>query len=89
VHIDPTRLGASEYNILELQALPDGRLVLGFPNSGLLVWTPGDARGHRLTVRDGLPGEQIRRMSLDRMHNPPILFVPTDGGLAAFRQVPQ
>jgi hypothetical protein len=86
---DPTALGAIEYNILELHALPDGRLVLGFPNSGLLVWTPGDARGHRLTVRDGLPGEQIRRISLDRMHNPPILFVPTDGGLAAFRQVPQ
>ena len=88
IHIDPTALGSTEYNILELQALPDGRLVLGFPNSGLLVWTPGDARGHRLTQRDGLPGEQIRRMSLDRMHSPAILFVPTDGGLAAFRQVP-
>ena len=93
-HIDPTALGSIEYNILELQALPDGRLVLGFPNSGLLVWNPGDARtpgemrGHRLTMRDGLPGEQIGRMWLDKMHSPPILFVPTDGGLAAFRQVP-
>ena len=88
VRFDPTALGAIEYNILELQALADGRLVLGFPSSGLLVWTPGDARGHRLTQRDGLPGEQIRRLSLDRMHSPPILYVPTDGGLAAFRQVP-
>jgi len=87
-HIDPTRLGSIEYNILELQALPDGRLVLGFPNSGLLVWQPGDAHGHRLTVRDALPGEQIGRMTQDRMHDPPILFVPTEGGLAAFRQVP-
>ncbi|MFN2549615.1 MAG: hypothetical protein ABR567_19505 [Myxococcales bacterium] len=87
-HIDPTRLGSIEYNILELQALPDGRLVLGFPNSGLLVWQPGDPKGHRLTMRDGLPGEQIGRVTQDRMHDPPILFVPTDEGLAAFRQVP-
>jgi hypothetical protein len=85
---DPIQFGAIEYNILELQALPDGRLVLGFPTSGLLVWKPGDSKGHRVTVSDGLPGEQIGRMSLDRMHDPPILFVPTDGGLAAFRSVP-
>jgi hypothetical protein len=88
VHIDPTSLGAIDYNILELHALPDGRLVLGFPNSGLLVWKPGDARGRRLTVSDGLPGEQIRRISLDRMHEPPLFLVPTDGGLAVFRRVP-
>jgi hypothetical protein len=86
--IDPTRIGSIEYNILELHALPDNRLVLGFPNSGLLVWTPGEARGHRLTMRDGLPGEQIRRISLDRMHEPPLFLVPSDGGLAVFRRVP-
>ncbi len=71
-----------------LQALPDGRLVLGFPTSGLLVWKPGDSRGHRLTVSDGLPGENIRRMQQDLMHDPPLLLVPTEGGLAVFRQVP-
>jgi hypothetical protein len=87
-HFDPTALGSLEYNILELQALPDGRLVLGFPSTGLLVWTPGDARGHRITASNGLPGEQIGRISLDRMHDPPILLVPTEGGLAAFRSVP-
>ena len=27
VHIDPAQLGAIEYNILELQALPDGRIA--------------------------------------------------------------
>jgi len=40
LHVDPTALGAIEYNILELTILPDGRLVLGFPSSGLLVWKP-------------------------------------------------
>jgi hypothetical protein len=87
-YFDPTRLGSVEFNILELQALPDGRLVMGFPTSGLLVWNPGDDQGHRITTKDGLPGERIGRMSLDRMHDPAILLVPTDGGLAAFRAVP-
>jgi hypothetical protein len=35
-----------------------------------------------------LPGEQIRRVSLDLMHQPPLLMVPTDGGLAVLRDVP-
>ena len=87
-YFDPTALGAIEYNILELQALPDGHLVLGFPSSGLLVWDPGDVKGHRITQRDGLPGERIGRTSQDRMHDPPLLLVPTDGGLAIFRGVP-
>ena len=85
---DPMQLGSSEYNILELVALPDGRLVLGFPSTGLLVWKPGDPKGHRVTQRDGLPGESIRRMSLDLMVDPPALLVSTEGGLAVFRQVP-
>ena len=62
--------------------------MLGFPKSGLLVWEPGKPQGQRITMRDGLPGEQIGRMTQDRMHDPAILFVPTDNGLAAFRQVP-
>jgi len=88
LHVDPTSLGGIEYNILELTALPDGRLVLGFPSSGLLVWKPGDPRGHRLTVSNGLPGERIGRVSIDLMHQPPLLMVPTDGGLAVLREVP-
>ena len=87
-YYDPIQLGAIEYNVLELVALPDGRLVMGFPNSGLLVWKPGDAKGHRLTTKDGLPGDRIGRMYLDRMVDPPALYVPTDGGLAVFRSVP-
>jgi len=86
-YFDPTALGAIEYNILEVQALADGRLVFGFPSSGLLVWNPGDDKGRRITQRDGLPGERIGRMSQDRMHDPPLLLVPTDGGLAVFRDL--
>ena len=88
LHIDPQALGATEYNILELQALPDGRLVLGFPNSGLLVWRPGDPHGERINATNGLPGNQIGRMSLDKMVSPYALYVPTENGLAVYRKVP-
>jgi hypothetical protein len=87
-YFDPMKLGAIDYNILEVQALPDGRLVFGFPGSGLLVWEPGDPKGHRITQREGLPGERIGRMSQDMLHDPPLLLVPTDGGLALFRNLP-
>lgn len=88
LYFDPQALGSIELNILEMVALADGRLVLGFPSSGLLVWKPGDSRGHRLTVSDGLPGERIGRVKLDQMHDPAILLVPTDGGLLMMRSVP-
>jgi hypothetical protein len=87
-YFDPMKLGALEYNVLEVQALADGRLVFGFPDSGLLVWEPGAPQGHRVTQRDGLPGERVGRMSQDRLHDPPLLLVPTDGGLAIFRALP-
>ena len=87
-YVDPIAIGAADHNVLELVALPDGRLVLGFPDSGLLVWRPGEAKGHRLTTTDGLPGNRIGRMYLDRMVEPPALYVPTEGGLAVFRAIP-
>ena len=71
-----------------INRLADGRLVFGFPGSGLLIWEPGEPKGRRITHGDGLPGEQIGRMSQDHMHDPPLLLVPTDEGLAVFRSIP-
>jgi len=87
-YFDPFALGGIEDNILEVQALDDGRLVFGFASSGLMSWEPGEKKGRRITQRDGLPGERIGRISQDRMHDPPLLLVPTDGGLAIFRNLP-
>jgi hypothetical protein len=86
-YYDPRSLGSLEYNILELAGWED-KLVLGFPSSGLLVWKPGTAQGKRMGIAQGLPGEQIRRMSIDRMVDPPQLFVPTESGLAVLRSLP-
>ena len=85
--VDPRSIGAAEFNVLEMIAWDD-KLVLGFPSTGLLVWKPGDARGKRLGINEGLPGEAIGRMSLDRMVDPPQLLVPTEGGLAVLRSLP-
>jgi hypothetical protein len=87
LHVSPTSIGAAEFNVLEMVAWDD-KLVLGFPSTGLLVWKPGQAAGKRLGIKDGLPGEAIGRLSLDRMVDPPQLFVPTEGGLAVLRSLP-
>ena len=86
-YYDPQSLGALEGNILELVGWED-ELVFGFPNTGLLIWKPGDAKGKRIGIPQGLPGEQIGRLYLDRMTDPPALYVPTEGGLAVFRSLP-
>ena len=85
--VDPRSIGAPDFNVLEMVAWDD-KLVLGFPSTGLLVWKPGEARGKRLGIKEGLPGEAIGRMSLDRMVDPPQLLVPTEGGLAVLRSLP-
>lgn len=86
-YYDPQTLGALEGNILELVGWED-KLVFGFPSTGLLIWKPGDAKGVRFGIPQGLPGEQIGRLYLDRMTDPPQLFVPTEGGLAVLRSLP-
>jgi len=86
-YTDPTAIGAAEYNVLEMVAWKD-TLVLGFPSTGLLVWKPGDPRGKRMGFAEGLPGQAIGRMYIDRMVDPPALLVPTEGGLAVLRSLP-
>jgi hypothetical protein len=86
-YYNPRTLGSLEDNILELVGWED-RLVFGFPSTGLLIWKPGEAKGKRFGVPQGLPGEQIGRLYLDRMTDPPALYVPTDGGLAVMRSLP-
>ena len=86
-YTDPTAIGAAEYNVLEMVAWND-KLILGFPSTGLLVWKPGEARGKRIGMTEGLPGQAIGRLYLDRMVDPPQLFVPTEGGVAVLRTLP-
>src|SRR5436190_21083890 len=72
-YFDPIALGAVEDNVLEVQALDDGRLLFGFAGSGLMVWEPGEKKARRITQREGLPGERTGRLVQDGTHDSPRL----------------
>jgi len=78
----------SESDIRDMVALPDGRLVLAGSSTGLVFWNP--QTGAKTTLRAGtdLPDDHVIRLELDRMVDPPALYVATYGGAAALRKLP-
>jgi sugar lactone lactonase YvrE len=88
-HYDPeAEIGMAERPVSDLIALPDGRLVLSGPNSGLMFWNPATGQGQRYQVEQGLPDDRVLRMYLDTMVSPPALYISTAGGGAVLRQLP-
>jgi hypothetical protein len=88
-YYDPIRdVGMAEENVRDMLALPDGRLVLAGPNTGLTVWEP--ATGKRTSIRagQGIPDDHVLRIQLDTMVDPPALHVATRGGAAVLRVLP-
>jgi hypothetical protein len=81
-------VGMAETNVRDMVALPDGRLVLAGPNSGLVFWDP--KTNQRTTMRggSGLPSDRVMRLELDTMVNPPALHVSTGGGAVSIRVFP-
>jgi hypothetical protein len=89
-YYDPMRdLGMAEAAVLDMVALPDGRLVLAGPNSGLVVWDPVSKKSTAIRAGQGIPSDQIYRLELDTMVNPPALHVATAGGAAVLRVLPK
>ncbi|MHB1845039.1 MAG: hypothetical protein ACYCWW_09425 [Deltaproteobacteria bacterium] len=84
-YYDPMSLGFGTKALMDMVALPDGRLVFGTEYDGLRIWTPQNGQLFSMTVVDGLPGNQIQMMYLDTSVSPPALYVGTDGGLAVLR----
>ena len=83
-------IGMAEMNVRDMVALPDGRLVLAGPTTGLTVWdprTPG-VRGHQIRAGQGIPSDNVLRLELDTMVNPPALHVATDAGASVLRVLP-
>jgi hypothetical protein len=74
--------------LVHVIALPDGRLVLAGPNSGLMFWNPATGERQRYQVEQGLPDDRVLRMYLDTMISPPALYISTAGGGAVLRQLP-
>jgi len=89
VYYDPVRdIGMAEANVRDMLALPDGRLVLAGPDSGLTFWDP--ATGLHTTMRggDGIPDDHVMRIQLDTMIDPPALYVATRTGATVLRTLP-
>jgi len=94
-YYDPVRdIGLPEENVRDLLALPDGRLVVAGPNTGLVIWTPpakgSTGPGTHVSIRagQGIPDDGVMRLELDTMVDPPALHVATRGGAAVLRVLP-
>jgi hypothetical protein len=79
----------SENNITDMIGLPDGRLVIAGGSSGLTFWNPNTGVHTSMQAGQGLPSDQVIRMELDLMVNPPALHVSTANGAATIRVFPQ
>jgi hypothetical protein len=86
-YYDPQRdLGMAESDLRDLLALPDGRLVVAGARTGITIWDPKS--GAHTQLRGVLPDENVLRMELDTMVEPPTLHVATYSGAAAIRKLP-
>ena len=79
--------GMLENNVVDMVALPDGRLVLASQTTGLTFWD-GKKKHTSLRAGQGIPDDHIVRLELDTMVDPPVLHVATRGGAAALRVLP-
>ncbi len=88
-YFDPVRhAGMWEENVRDMVALPDGRLVLAGPNTGLVFWNPSTGAHVALRAGQGIPDDHVLRLELDQMVYPPALHVATWSGAATLRVLP-
>jgi hypothetical protein len=88
-YFDPmANAGMAEANVRDLIALPDGRIVLAGPNTGLVFWNPASGSHVALRAGQGIPDDHVLRLELDQMVDPPALHVATAGGAASLRVWP-
>jgi len=81
-------VGLGETSVSDLVALPDGRLAMAGPNTGLVLWDPASGRRTALHAGQGIPDDHVLRLELDTMVDPPALHVSTWGGAAVLRVLP-
>jgi hypothetical protein len=87
--LDPQEgLGMAEKSVIDLAALPDGRIVLAGPSTGLVVHDPGSGKSTPLRGTQWLPSDRVSRIAVDGMVDPPALHVATDAGAAVIRKLP-
>jgi len=82
-------VGLAEADVEDLVALPDGRIVLGAPNTGLVFFDPATGKSAAMRAGQGIPDDHVVQLELDRLVDPPALHVATQGGAAVIRVFPQ
>ncbi len=88
-YYDPVAdLGMSEVAVQDIVALPDGRLVLAGPSTGLVFYDPATKKHVALRAGQGIPDDRVMQLELDTMVAPPALHVSTAGGAATIRVFP-
>ena len=86
-YYDPVRIGAGG-PVWDMVALPDGRLALGTQGNGITLWNPATGATKHIGAGNGLADDNVQRMELDMMVDPPALHVATSNGAATIRQFP-
>jgi hypothetical protein len=88
-HYDPIRdAGMAESDVHDMVALPDGRLVLAGPTTGLVFWDPNTGKHTAMRAGHGIPDDHVMSLEVDTMVDPPALHVATAGGAAVLRILP-
>jgi hypothetical protein len=87
-YYSPFQTGMSEQDIQDMVALPDGRLVLAGPGTGLVFWNPTTNEHKVMRAGQGIPDDRVLQLELDTMVDPPALHVSTAGGAATIRVFP-
>lgn len=85
---DATHLGLGTNAVEDIACLPDGRVVLASRGAGLVLYDPAAGTSKTIRAGDGIPSDQVIRLEVDRMTDPPSLHVATTGGAAVLRVLP-
>ncbi len=81
-------LGLGESAVADIACLPDGRVVLAGPGSGLVIHDPVSGTSKAVRAGSGIPSDDVVAIEVDRMVSPPELHVATGGGAAVLRVLP-
>jgi hypothetical protein len=82
-------LGMAESKVVDLIALPDGRLVAAGSRTGLVLWNPATGQHQSLRAPQWLADDAVTSLELDKMVNPYAIHVSTRYGATVIRQLPR
>ena len=89
-YYQPSQVGLGDQSVQDMVALPDGRLAIAGPTSGVVLWDPNTGSHVPLDAAHGyLADNQVKRLELDTMVNPPALHVATATGASVIRVFPK